>query len=129
LKGCDAAFATYVFRIMATHQQRTASRLPYKLQVEDGAAPLHPGEVLREDFLPHYGLSAETLASRIGVARNVVMGLLAEERAITSELAQKLGALFANGAHYWAALQRQYDLWSGNGQAELVRVPVRSIRR
>lgn len=92
---------------------------PFKAVDDDGLAPSHPGEILREDFLPHYGLSAEMLAQRIGVARSVISDLLAERRAISAELAQKLGALFSNGAHFWSALQRQYDLWAG-----LVLVPV-----
>lgn len=85
----------------------------YKASFDDGAAPSHPGEILREDFLPHYALSPEMLAQRIGVARNVVAALLAEERGVTSDMAHKLGAVFANGAHYWSALQRQYDFFAG----------------
>jgi len=49
--------------------------------------PTHPGEMLREDFLPDYGLTATKLASALGVSRQTVNELLRERRAITSVMA------------------------------------------
>lgn len=85
---------------------------PFKRHVERGdCAPLHPGEVLREDFLPYHRLSAGELARRIQVEPAIIAALLSEESSISPELADRLSAVFALPARYWLALQMQFDLW------------------
>jgi addiction module HigA family antidote len=59
-------------------------------------APTHPGEMLREDFLPDYGLTASTLAVALGVSRQTVHELLKCERAVTPLMALRLSRLFGN---------------------------------
>ena len=73
--------------------------------------PIHPGEILREDFLPEYGLSVTALASAAGVSRQSVNELLRERRALTPEMALRLGKLFGNSPEFWLNLQRKVDLW------------------
>jgi addiction module HigA family antidote len=58
--------------------------------------PIHPGEILREDFLPDYDLSVSGLASAIGVSRQSVNELLRERRAVSPEMALRLARLFGN---------------------------------
>ena len=58
--------------------------------------PTHPGEILREDFLPDYGLSATSLASVLGVSRQTIHELLRERRALSPIMALKLSRLFKN---------------------------------
>ena len=90
----------------------TAIRQPYKTTEERGdCAPLHPGEVLREDLLPHYHLSTADLARALGVSRLEAEDLLAEKLDVTADLAMRLGSAFELNSHYWRALQMQYDLW------------------
>ncbi len=90
----------------------TAIRQPYKsIEERSDSAPLHPGEILREDVLPHYGLSSFELARVLGVSRMAAGDLVAEKRDITPDLAKRLGAAFHLNSHYWLALQKQYDLW------------------
>ena len=73
--------------------------------------PIHPGEILREDFLPEYGLSVTALAEAAGVSRQSMNELLRERRALTPEMALRLGKLFGNSPEFWLNLQRKVDLW------------------
>lgn len=73
--------------------------------------PIHPGEMLREDFLPEYGLSVTALAAAAGVSRQSMNELLRERRAVTPEMALRLGKLFGNSPEFWLNLQRNVDLW------------------
>ena len=73
--------------------------------------PIHPGEMLREDFLPEYKLSVTALAEAAGVSRRSVNELLRERRAVTPEMALRLGKLFGNSPEFWLNLQRNVDLW------------------
>ena len=73
--------------------------------------PVHPGEFLREDFLPDYGLTVSGLASALGVSRQTVNELLRERRAVSPEMALRLSRLFGNSPEFWLNLQRSVDLW------------------
>ena len=73
--------------------------------------PIHPGEFLREDFLPDYGLTVSGLASALGVSRQTVNELLRERRAVSPEMALRLSRLFGNSPEFWLNLQRAVDLW------------------
>jgi antitoxin HigA-1 len=73
--------------------------------------PTHPGEMLREDFLPDYGLTVSGLASAIGVSRQSVNELLRGRRAVSPAMALRLGKLFGNSPEFWLNAQRAVDLW------------------
>jgi antitoxin HigA-1 len=73
--------------------------------------PIHPGEMLREEFLPEYGLSVTALAEAAGVSRQSVNELLRERRAVSPEMALRLGKLFGMSPEFWLNLQRSVDLW------------------
>ena len=73
--------------------------------------PIHPGEILREEFLPEFGLSVSALAEAAGVSRQSMNELLRERRALSPEMALRLGKLFGTSAEYWLDLQRNVDLW------------------
>lgn len=87
--------------------------------------PTHPGEILREDFLPDYGLTVAGLARAIGVSRQTVNELLRERRAVSPEMALRLGRLFGNSPELWLNLQRAVDLWDAN---QAIREEVERIR-
>lgn len=76
--------------------------------------PVHPGEVLREDFMPDYDLTVSGLASALGVSRQSVNELLRERRAVSPEMALRLSRLFGNSADFWLNLQRAVDLFDAN---------------
>jgi len=73
--------------------------------------PTHPGEMLREDFLPDYELTVSGLAESIGVSRQSVNELLRERRAVSPEMALRLSRLFGNSPEFWLNAQRSVDLW------------------
>lgn len=73
-------------------------------------APIHPGEILKEEFLDELGLSAYALANAAGVPRSRVSHIINGERAITAETALRFGRYFGNSAEFWLNLQSRYDL-------------------
>lgn len=73
--------------------------------------PVHPGEILREEFLADYGLTVTALADAAGVSRQSMRALLRERRALRPEMALRLGKLFGNSPEFWLNLQRRVDLW------------------
>lgn len=73
--------------------------------------PTHPGEMLREDFLPDYGLNVSSFAKALGVSRQTVNELLQERRAVSPEMALRLSRLFGNSAEFWLNAQHAVDLW------------------
>jgi addiction module HigA family antidote len=73
--------------------------------------PVHPGEILREDFMPDYGLTVSGLADALGVSRQSVNELVRERRAVSPEMALRLGRLFGNSPAFWLNLQRAVDLY------------------
>jgi addiction module HigA family antidote len=87
--------------------------------------PTHPGEMLREDFLPDYELTVSGLAEAIGVSRQSVNELLRERRAVSPEMALRLSRLFGNSPEFWLNAQRAIDLWEAS---RAIRDDVRRIR-
>jgi addiction module HigA family antidote len=73
--------------------------------------PIHPGEILREEFVPQYNLTVATLAEATGVTRQSINELLRERRSVSPEMALRLGKLFGMSADFWLNLQRDIDLW------------------
>ncbi len=73
--------------------------------------PTHPGEMLREDFMPDYGLTAASLAEKLGVSRQTVNEILREHRAVTPSVALRLSHLFGNTPEFWLNAQRAVDLY------------------
>jgi len=73
--------------------------------------PTHPGEMLREDFMPDYGLSVSSIAKALGVSRQTVNELLRERRTVSPEMALRLSRLFGNTPEFWLNAQRAIDLW------------------
>ena len=73
--------------------------------------PTHPGEMLREDFLPDYGLTVSSFAKALGVSRQTVNELLRERRAVSPDMALRLSRLFGNSPEFWLNAQRAVDLW------------------
>ena len=78
--------------------------------------PVHPGELLREDFLPDFGLTVSSLARPVGVSRQTVNELLRERRAVSPEMALRLSRLFGNSLEFWLNAQTAVDLWDAARQ-------------
>jgi addiction module HigA family antidote len=67
--------------------------------------------MLREDFMPEYGLTVSNLAKAIGVSRQTVNEILRERRAVSPEMALRLSRFFRNNPEFWLNAQRAFDLW------------------
>ena len=72
--------------------------------------PVHPGEILREDFLEPLGMSANALAMALGVPATRIHEIVKERRSITADTAERLARYFGGDAASWLALQAMYDL-------------------
>lgn len=72
--------------------------------------PVHPGEVLREDYLAPLALSVNALAVALGVPATRIHEIVKERRAVTADTAARLAKYFGGDAASWLALQAQYDL-------------------
>jgi addiction module HigA family antidote len=73
-------------------------------------APMHPGEVLREEFLLPLGLSSGALAKACGVPRTRIGRLANEETGITADTALRLSKVFGTSPELWLNLQTDYDI-------------------
>ncbi|TAM47360.1 MAG: addiction module antidote protein, HigA family [Gammaproteobacteria bacterium] len=90
-------------------------------------APVHPGEVLREDVLPALGLNVIEAAKGLRVSRQTLHRILAGKMAVSPEMAVRLGKFCGNGPGLWLRLQAAYDLWHAEKRlrGEVRRIPTR----
>jgi len=72
--------------------------------------PVHPGEVLVEEFLKPLGLSQNRLAVEVGVAPRRINEIALRKRAVTADTALRLARYFGNSPQFWLGLQMDYDL-------------------
>ena len=72
--------------------------------------PMHPGEVLREEFLIPLGLSAGAIARACGVSRTRIKRVANEETPITADTALRLGKALGTSAQFWLNLQNEFDM-------------------
>ena len=72
--------------------------------------PIHPGEILREEFLVPLGLSASALAIELKVPAPRINDIVRERRAITPDTALRLSRYFGTSPEFWMDLQTAYDL-------------------
>ena len=73
-------------------------------------APVHPGDVLREDFMKPLGLSAYAVAKAIGATPITISHIIRRKRGVCAEMAIKLGRLFDISPELWLGIQADYDL-------------------
>lgn len=73
--------------------------------------PTHPGEMLREEFLPDFGLTVAKTAELLHVSRQTVNELVRERRSVSADMAVRLARLFGTTPQYWLNMQRNVDLW------------------
>ena len=77
--------------------------------IENGMRPIHPGEVLREEFLNPLGMSANALAAGLQVPAPRVNDIVRERRAVTADTALRLAKFFGTSVEFWMGLQADYD--------------------
>jgi addiction module HigA family antidote len=96
---------------MTTHTEQRGGRPDFS-DVSTGRKipPVHPGEILREEFIEAFGLNSRKLATAIDVPANRISEIVAGRRDITAETALLLAAYFGTTAEFWVNLQKDYDL-------------------
>ena len=78
--------------------------------MKNGMRPIHPGEILREDYLAPLEMSANALAKAIGVTPARINEIVREERGVTADTALRLAKYFGGNAKFWLNLQTTYEL-------------------
>jgi antitoxin HigA-1 len=73
-------------------------------------APVHPGEILREDFMAPLGLSINALARALRTPPNHVSGIVNEKRGVSAKMALRLARYFGTSPELWLGLQLDYEL-------------------
>jgi len=90
--------------------------------------PVHPGEVLREDFLIPLDLSVNALSIALGVPATRIHEIVKERRAVTADTAARLAKYFGGDAASWLVLQANYDLKTLSTLQDIERVvPIREL--
>lgn len=100
-------------------------------EIINGMRPIHPGEVLREEFLVPLKLTAHALAMALQVPAPRINDIARERRAVTADTALRLARHFGTSAEFWMGLQADYDLkTTAPGLAEaLSRIQPRDMPR
>ena len=80
------------------------------MTIKNGMRPVHPGVVLREDYLLPVGLSANALAKRLHIPASRINDIVLERRGVTADTALRLSRFFGGDAQTWLNLQSMYDL-------------------
>jgi antitoxin HigA-1 len=80
--------------------------------------PIHPGEILREEFMAPFGLNPNKLAIALRVAPPNIYEIVGEKRGISGEFALRLGRFFRTTAEFWMNLQAHYELAVSRREAE-----------
>jgi len=79
-------------------------------------APVHPGEILCEDYMAPIGLTANKLAMSLRIPANRITAIIAGKRGITADTALRLARYFGTSAEMWMDLQADYDLQTERDQ-------------
>ena len=78
--------------------------------IKNGMRPVHPGEILREDYLVPLGTSANALAKALNVPAPRINDIVRERRGVSADTAMRLARYFGGDARSWLNLQAAYDL-------------------
>ena len=92
--------------------------------------PIHPGEILREEFLVPLGMSAHALAMELRVPAPRINDIVRERRAISPDTALRLARFFGTTAQFWLNLQSSFDLKQVESeQGRIIEREIRPLKR
>ena len=80
------------------------------MAIINGMRPIHPGEILREEFMIPLGLNAHALAMALRVPAPRINDIVRERRTVTADTALRLARYFGTSAEFWLGLQSDYDM-------------------
>jgi addiction module HigA family antidote len=95
---------------MITREEFDAERAAGGFDGDDVMPPVHPGEILREEFLKPLGMTPYALSKRMHVPQNRLTAILAGKRALTADTAMRLAKVFGVGPEFWLGLQADHDI-------------------
>lgn len=95
--------------------------------ITNGMRPIHPGEVLREEFLHPMGMTAHALAMALQVPAPRINDVVRERRAVTVDTALRLAKYFGTSAEFWMGLQIDFDI--ATARATMTDVLARIVSR
>ena len=97
--------------------------------LKNGMRPVHPGEVLREDYLKPFGLSVNALAKRLNVPTSRMNDIVLERRGMSADTALRLTRCFGGDPQTWLDLQAIYDLRTAEiASAKIIKAEVEPLR-
>ncbi|KLU20357.1 virulence factor [Caballeronia mineralivorans PML1(12)] len=85
--------------------------------IKNGMRPIHPGEILREDFLAPLGMSVNALANHLHVPTTRMNEIVRGRRGVSPDTALRLATFFGGDATSWLNLQQAYDLKNAEAEA------------
>ena len=98
------------------------------MTTDEKLRPVHPGEVLLEDFLKHMGLSQSRVALAIGVHPRRINEIVLGKRGVSADTALRLAKFFGTSAELWLGLQKDYELDVATDEVgELIEQEVRTL--
>ena len=80
------------------------------MELKSGMRPVHPGKVLREDYLKPLTMNVNALAKKLGIPTSRLNDILLERRGVTPDTAMRLARYFGGDARSWLNLQTAHDL-------------------
>lgn len=81
-----------------------------EVEIVETLSPMHPGEVLREEFMHPLGLSAGRIATACGVPRTRIERIAAEETGVSGDTAARFARFFGTSPEFWMNLQTRFEL-------------------
>jgi addiction module HigA family antidote len=87
---------------------------------------IHPGDILKSEFMEPLGLSSYRLAKELHVSAPRVNDLVRGKRSITADTALRLSAYFGNSAQFWLNLQNKHDMWVAAKDRSLAKIKPRA---
>lgn len=88
--------------------------------ISNGMRPVHPGEVLREEYLEPLGMSVNALAKALHITATRVNEIVREQRGVSAETAMRLARYFQTSPEFWLNLQTAYELRCAAGAADRI---------
>jgi len=81
------------------------------MRIPTNRPPIHPGEILREEFMKPYGMTQTEIARRIGVSRKHISEIVNGRKGISTDMALRLSRLFGTSPELWLNGQMAWDVW------------------
>ena len=96
--------------------------MTYIARRNSNRCPTHPGALLREDLIPATGKSVAAIAGLLGISRQHLNDIVHERKAVSPEIAVRLGKLFGDGAGVWTRMQAAYDTWQAERKVDVSKI-------